>query len=58
MGYKDWNDVIMEKRQYDEQDTISAVGEDGEIMTEEINQNHEETVRRDGEELTRYHSRR
>lgn len=58
MGYKDWNDVIMEKRQYDEQDTISAVGEDGEIMTEEINQNHEETVRRDGEEPTRYHSRR
>ncbi len=49
-GYKDWNDVVMEKRQYDEQDTISAIGEDGEVKTDEVNQDHEETVKREDED--------
>lgn len=60
-SYKDWNDVIMEKRQYDEQDTISTLGEGGEVITDEVNQDHEETVRRDEDdeqEITKRHSRR
>ena len=71
-GYKDWNEVTMEKaaskqeqtssldlpsesslaegkRQYDEQDTISAIGIDGEVVTDEVNQDHEEDVK-NGEE--------
>ena len=60
IGYKDWNDVTMDKRQYDEQDTISAMGEDGEVITAEVNQDHEETVKRDEdeEETTKRHTRR
>ena len=59
-GYKDWNEVTMDKHQYDEQDTISTVGEDGEVITDEVNQDHEETVKRDDddEETTKRHSRR
>jgi len=50
----------MDKHQYDEQDTISTVGEDGEVITDEVNQDHEETVKRDDddEETTKRHSRR
>ncbi len=58
---KDWNEVIMDKRQYDEQDTISTFGDDGEVHTEEVNQDHEETVRRDGDdehESMKHHFRR
>ena len=60
VGYKDWNDITMDKRQYDEQDTISAIGEDGEVITAEVNQDHEETVKRDEdeEETTKRHTRR
>lgn len=59
-GYKDWNDAIMEKRQYDESDTLSAMGEDGEMITDELSQNHEEDVHRgeDEQESTRRHFRR
>lgn len=60
VGYKDWNDFVMDKRQYDEQDTISSVGEDGEVITAEVNQDHEEDVKRDEdeEETNKRHSRR
>lgn len=61
MGCKDWNEVIMDKRQYDEQDTISTIGENGEVITDEVNQDHEETVKRhddDEEETTKRYSRR
>ena len=59
-GYKDWNDVIMEKRQYEESDTLSAMGEDGEMVTGELSQNHEEEVHRneDAQETARSHFRR
>ena len=59
-GYKDWNDAIMDKRQYDESDTLSAMGEDGEMITDELSQNHEEDVHRDEDEqeTTRRHFRR
>lgn len=60
-GYKDWNDVTMDKRQFDDEDIISAIGEDGEVITDEVNQDHEERVKRDDddeEETTKRHSRR
>ena len=59
-GCKDWNEVIMDKRQYDEQDTISTFGDNGEVYTEEVNQDHEESVRRDDDEKEniRHHCRR
>ena len=60
VGYKDWNEVTMDKRLYDEQDTISAMGEDGEVITAEVNQDHEENVKRDEdeEETAKRHLRR
>lgn len=60
-GYKDWNEVTMDKRQYNEQDTISTVDEDGEVITDEVSQDHEENVKRkenEEEETTKRHSRR
>lgn len=41
-GCKDWNDVIMGKRRYEEKDTISTLGADGDVYTQDIPQDHEE----------------